>query len=333
MLDAAIVGVGRWGQTLVNSVQVAGAPVGELIRFTHGIARTPDKVSDFAKVQNLELSSDFDEALANPRIGAIVLATPHSQHCEQIVAAAAAGKHVFVEKPFTLCAADAVTAAQAARDAGIVLAVGQNRRFSPVILEISRLIEAGEMGTILHVEGNFSTEHGLAYTAEMWRAGDSESPSGGMTGMGIHIIDAFINLVGPIETARALTKRGALDVDIDDTTACLLEFKSGATGYLGTMTATPRHWRFAVFGTKAWAQMHDPDTLEWAQVDQQPETKTFAHIDIERAELEAFATAISGGASYPVPIEQVVHGIAVQDAIFASGNSAAAVTRVAATPL
>src|SRR5687767_14025424 len=98
MINAAIVGLGRWGQNLVNSVQGKS----EKIRFTTGVLRHPENAREYAKQQGLKLQSDFAKVLADPAIDAIVLATPHTIHADQVVAAAKAGKPVFSEKPFTL---------------------------------------------------------------------------------------------------------------------------------------------------------------------------------------------------------------------------------------
>src|SRR5215475_15525940 len=100
MIGAAIVGLGRWGRTLVESVQHKS----DRLRFTHAVGRDPDRHRDFAERHGLALAGDLATVLADPGIDAVVLATPHSLHGEQIIASAAAGKHVFCEKPLTLTA-------------------------------------------------------------------------------------------------------------------------------------------------------------------------------------------------------------------------------------
>src|SRR5437016_14213154 len=98
MIDAAIVGLGRWGRTLVEAVQGKS----DKLRFTRAVSRNPGRLQDAAARYRLELVSELDAVLADPGIDAVVLASPHSLHCEQIVAAATAGKAVFCEKPLTL---------------------------------------------------------------------------------------------------------------------------------------------------------------------------------------------------------------------------------------
>ena len=120
MLRMAIVGMGSWGQALVESVQGKS----EHLKFTAGYTRTAAKAADFCREHGIRQAASYEEILADRNIDGVLLATPNSQHSQQVVQAAAAGKHVFCEKPFTLNAAAARTAIEAARKAGIVLGVG-----------------------------------------------------------------------------------------------------------------------------------------------------------------------------------------------------------------
>src|SRR5205085_11829532 len=95
MIRAAIVGLGRWGQTLVNSVQGKS----EKLRFTHAVSRDHGRVRDFTAEHGLETVGALAAVLEHSAIDAVVLATPHSLHLEQILASARAGKAVFCEKP------------------------------------------------------------------------------------------------------------------------------------------------------------------------------------------------------------------------------------------
>jgi predicted dehydrogenase len=279
------------------------------------VTRTPEKVADFADRHGLPVTDDYASVLDDPEIQAVVLATPHSQHLGQIEAAAAAGKHVFVEKPLTLDASSAKEAVAACESADVVLALGHNRRFLPALKELQDMIVAGELGSVMHVEGNFSGNGAYGFRPGMWRADPTENPAGGMAAMGIHMVDALIHLCGPIASVQAQSLRQVLEIPVDDTTSMLFRFENGITGYLGTITATPRLWRMQVFGSKGWAHMRDPQTIDVRRQEGEVETLTFPALDIEFAELEAFAQAVSGGAPYPVTPEQAVHGIAVFEAV------------------
>lgn len=322
MLRCAIVGLGRWGQRLVDACMDRGQPRGDAIIFTHAVVRSTKKYEEYCARQSLLAVTDYQRLVASDDIDAVVLATPHSQHFDQIVLATTGRKHVFVEKPFTMGAGNARRAAESARNAGLVLAVGHNRRFLPAMQDLKAMLDAGQLGTITHMEGNFSGPFALQYKPSMWRADSAESPAGGMTAMGIHVVDALIYLGGPIAGVSAQSLRVVLDVDIDDTTAVLMRFENGVSAYLSTLCATARQWRLQVFGTEGWAQLRDHHILDICPVSrQEAETTIYPATDIEREELEAFADACYGHKPYTVTLEEAVHGIAVQDAIIESAKA------------
>ncbi len=327
MLDLALVGAGRWGQRLVDSVQARS----EQVRFTHAVTRDPARHARWAARTGIRLSASLAEVLAEPSVAGVVIATPHRQHAAEVIAAARAGKHVFCEKPFTLALKDAQEAADACARAGLVLAVGHNRRFLPAFKALQGQLAAGRLGELLHVEGYFAAPSGHRYTPEIWRADPAESPAGGMTGLGIHLIDAIIALLGPVATVRADSRRRVLST-IDDTTSVFLEFRSGATGTLVTLTASPRHWHLRLSGSAARAEMQGEHALATAGLDGPVTTTTWPEVDTERLELEAFAAAIAGGPPFPVTPEQAVHGVAVLEAVVRSAAEVQVLVPIAAPP-
>jgi len=320
MINAAIVGLGRWGQVLVESVQGRS----DKIRFTAGVTRTPAKAADFGRKYGIPIGADFAACLRDRDIQAVVLATPHSQHAEQIVAAARAGKHVFCEKPFALSRRDAETALDAVAKAKVAVAIGHNRRFSPCIAALKRAIDGGEIGAPIQIEGNFSAN--LAPAAGAWRASRKESPAGGMTSLGIHTVDAFIHLFGRIAEIEARSKRIALPYDCDDSTMVLMEFANGRTGYLGTVAATASFHEVRAYGSKGWAAARDHDRYEIVFTDGKRDAKTwdgysYPGMRTITDEIEAFGVAAAGGAPYPIPPEEILHGTAVLEAIIASAEA------------
>jgi predicted dehydrogenase len=319
MINAAIVGLGRWGQLLVESVQGRS----DKIRFNVGVTRTPAKAADFGKKHGIPIGGDYAAVLADKTIDAVVLATPHSQHAEQVIAAAGARKHVFCEKPFTLRRKDAETALAAAAKANVVVGIGHNRRFSPSHLELERTIAAGTLGKILHAEANFSAP--MAGAGSNWRASRVESPAGGMTSLGIHYLDAFIHLFGKIAEVDVRSARLAMPYDIDDTTSMLIGFASGHTGYLATIAATASCTYVRAYGSKGWAEARDHDRFEIVMTDGKRDAKTwdgYAYPGVRTlaAELEAFATAVEGGAPYPVTPDEILHATVALEAIIASAE-------------
>ena len=326
MIRAAIVGIGLWGQNLVNSVQGKS----EAIRFTVGATRTPARAAGFAARQGINMAASYEQVLADPEVDAVVLATPHSQHTEQIVAAAAAGKHVFTEKPLGLTVADSARAVEACARAGVTLAVGYNWRQQPALREMRRMIDDGRLGRLLHLEGNFCGPSAYRFPSGHWRHDRDEVPAGGMTGRGVHVVDAMLYLAGPIEQVTAQSFRLVQDFGMDDTTSMLFRFAGGATGYVGTVIATAETWRLQVFGSNAWVEVGDVEHLTtWdlrlSRIDranigvkQRPEILSFPKTSTERDELEHFAQAALARRALVLPDGDAVHNVAVLEAILLS---------------
>ena len=271
MICAAIVGRGRWGRNLVGSVQGKS----ERLRFTHAVVRRPEAARDFAAQHKLELLADYGRVLSDARIQAVVLATPHSLHAGQIVAAAAAGKAVFCEKPLALKRADAARAIEACQRSGVPLGLGYNKRFWPSMRELKRIVEGGALGEILHVEGHFSNETtGRFYGG--WRSENAESPAGGLTATGVHVLDAFVGLVGPVRRASAqLLGHGSGPEPLDALTV-VLEFANRASGTLACVRSTPQFWRVHVFGRNGSAEALEETDLVVRMAGAPPQRRTFA---------------------------------------------------------
>ncbi|MES2563056.1 MAG: Gfo/Idh/MocA family oxidoreductase, partial [Pseudomonadota bacterium] len=327
-INAAIVGLGRWGQNLVNSVQGKSGK----IRFTAGVLRHPENAREYAELNGLALHSTLDAVLDDRSIAAIVLATPHSVHAEQIIACARAGKPVFTEKPFTLTSSSAREAVRIAEENNVTLGVGFNWRFQPALQEIKKLLDDGTLGKLLHIEGNFCGPSVYRFGREHWRQNRDEGPAGGMTGRGVHVVDAMLYLAGQVDNVHAQSKRIALNYGIDDTTSMLFAFKGGATGYLGTLIATAETWRMQVFGSLGWAEVGDVEHLTTWQLKvclidpenlnthHRPHVRTFMQTSTERAELENFADAVCERRPLAVAGGDEAHGVAVLEAILESAK-------------
>jgi len=334
LINAAIVGMGWWGRTLVESVQNDS----DVIRFVAGTTRTvsPD-VKTFADAQKLKLADAYEALLADPNVNAVVLATPHSMHAAQVVAAAKAGKHVFCEKPFALTKAHAEAAVAATTKAGVTLGLGYNRRFHPEMTKLRNQIRNGDLGTVLHVEATMTFPNALALKPEAWRAQKDETPCGGLTPMGVHAIDGMIDLCGEIASVYCQSFHQVVPVDADDTTSMLFRMKNGSSGYLGTITATGPGFSFQVFGSKGWVRLEGMTHVAGASSEErrtrlfgtckfQPikgpaETWEAARLDVTRACLDAFGAAASGGAPFPITTSEMIHGAAVTEAVVRSAET------------
>ena len=323
MINAAIVGLGRWGKNLVNSLQGKSAK----LRFVHCVVRRPETAREFAEQQRLDVSTDFDRMLRDDRIQAVVLATPHSLHTQQIVAAAAAKKAVFCEKPLALNKMDAELAVQACRRAGVTLGLGHDKRFWGSMQELRRVAASGELGQVLHVEGHFSNESTRRYY-EGWRAGDEDAPGGGLTATGIHILDAFVAVAGPVRRAQAHVVSHPPAPEPVDTLSVFLEFSNQVSGVLCGVRTTPQYWRVHVFGKEGSVEAIGPTNLTVRKTDLQPTHLTFEPVDSLRLELEAFADAVAGRMPYPITPEQMIDGVAALEATIRSMESGGKVVAV-----
>jgi predicted dehydrogenase len=328
MIRAAIVGLGRWGQNLVNSVRGSDA-----IRFTTAHTRTEATAVGFCRDAGLRWVDSLEAILSDADIDAVVFATPHTQHSEQVIRAAGAGKHIFMEKPFSLSLADAVRARDAADRAGVVLAVGFNRRFHPSMGLLRQAVTSGRLGTLVTISAEQTALHGIAMAPDAWRARADEAPAGAMTAIGVHLVDGMIDLFGPIRQVYAEVARRAAPL-ADDTTDVLLRFANGASGHIFCSTAATPHYRMAVYGTAGFAEVlgHPMATFRMVPAGDghfstsPPEVTETPGFNMLTAELEAFAASIATGRPFPTPMEQILHGVAVFEAVAASAAQGRPVT-------
>jgi len=245
-LRVASVGLGWWGGTLAEKARLAGH---EMVRC---FARTPENREEFARVHGGRPAGSLDELLSDSDVEAVMIATPHSTHADLVAEAAGAGKHVFVDKPFTLTVAEGKRAIEAAEAAGVVLQVGQNRRRQPATRRLKKMVEDGELGMIHYAEANLSYPKGLNPRSG-WRGDPAESPAGGMAGLGVHMADNLTYLLGPAARVAAFSRRIIGVGKLDDATTATLEFHSGPLAFLGTAMVIPDIARTALWGTEAAA--------------------------------------------------------------------------------
>ncbi len=331
MLRAAIVGLGWWGKSLVAAVQGKS----DVIRFTACCTRSRNKAVEFCAEHSIALTDDYAALLADKSIDAVVLATPPSAHSEQIIRVAEAGKHVFVEKPFTLTADTARPALQAAQKANVTLAVGFNRRFHPSMNELRSRIRDGRLGAITGFLIEHTAPGGAAMRPDEWRANEEETPAGAMTGIGIHIVDAMIDLFGPIDEVHCIATKRVAPL-VHDTTSVLVKFKSGLSGVFYASFVTVPNYRIAVYGANGVAEVLKPtqDEFRFAPLTDpkaghlaqpKPEVIVTPGFDTLRAELEEFAACIRNRRPYPISPDQVLHGVEVFEAIATSAKRGAPV--------
>ncbi|MBN9428662.1 MAG: Gfo/Idh/MocA family oxidoreductase [Burkholderiales bacterium] len=323
VLDVAIIGLGWWGRIIADHIRSS-----RNLR----LVRTSDideQARGFASERGIHFSTSFDDVLADDRVQGVVLCTPHSQHTEQIVAVARAGKHVFCEKPLSLTGDDVARAVAAVESAGVTLAVGHEKRFEPPIMELMRLCKSGALGVPLQVEANFSQDKFLSLPADNWRLSTKEAPAGPMTATGIHLLDLAVAIFGEAESVHASVKQLDSPLVNGDTLAVLASFKSGGHALISAILATPYVGRFAVYGSRGWAEVRDKSHPECPQGwilttcmrAQAPQVIDMPAAPAVRYNLEAFADAALGRAAYPVSRKQMVANVCALEAAFRSAAS------------
>jgi predicted dehydrogenase len=313
-VKVALIGFGWWGKNLAKAIEGCSQINLEMI-----VSKELEDTQAYAQVHQIKVSDKFVEALSNPTIEAIILATPHSLHAEQIIAAANAGKHIFCEKPLALTHHDAKMAITACAKNNVVLGVGQNKRFWPSMQKLREVVATGALGNMMHIEGHYSNEHSTKFFSE-WRDKPTESPAGGLTGTGIHIIDALVNLAGNASEVSAHVASFRSGKDPRDASSVNVRFDNGISAYFAMIRATPFFWRIHVFGDAGSVEAIGETECVLRLSGGRLERYTFPAIDSIKYELEAFATAVStkNGTPYPISTAEMSQTIALFEAIVQS---------------
>jgi predicted dehydrogenase len=293
MLNVGIIGLGGWARRLVESVQGKS----ERLRFAAAVTGTPAKAQTFASKHGFTVSNDLKSLLADASIDAVVSAGPAGLHAAHSLAALEAGKPVLAVKPMALKRADAEALRAAAQKHRVLLALGYNRCFFPAVAELRRRVAAGDLGTLLHMEGNFCVDRyfNLKPGAD-WKTDADQVLAGALAD---HPLYAMIELLGPISEVVSHGSTRATQLPISDATATLLRFKSGASGLLTAIGATATYERTTVFGSKGWAEIREGDDFTFQPIDGEAVTQHYPESGPEKAELEAFAAAVTGEKPFP----------------------------------
>jgi predicted dehydrogenase len=321
----ALIGMGWWGKKMLAVLQAAP----EDIRVVRAVEPNHETVAELCAERGVKLSASYVDALNDPEVEAVVLATPHKLHAEQIEAAVAAGKHIFCEKPLAMTKEGAVKAVELCREAGLVLGMGHERRWDPPIAEMLAKADRGELGRIQQIEANFSHDKFLSLDRSNWRLQSENAPAGGMTATGIHLLDLSVRLLGPAESVLCICEQLSSDLPQGDTVAAFVKFKGGGTSYVSASLANPFISRFTVFGSKGWIDIRDKAHVEapdgWVVTSAMAGGPITTHevppAEPVRDNLVAFARAVRGRETYPITGDHLVDNIALLEAVFTSALS------------
>ena len=323
----ALAGFGWWGRKMFSLLHEQEAEL--------RIDAVIDPALDRAEAQRLGLRQlpDLNTALADSEIEAVILATPHEQDEQQVIACASAGKHTFCEKPLALHRAGAERMVAACRAAGVVLGIGHERRFEPPLARMLADAAAGRFGRLMQIEAHFSHDKFLALQPGNWRLDPRQAPVAGLTATGIHLTDLAIELMGEAADVRVLCENLASPLPAGDTMSCHVRFRGGGSAYISACLALPFISRFAAYGSAGWMEIRDKAHLEspqgWLVIVAQ-RGGPIQHSEVPAHEavldnLKAFAAAVRGVTPYPIRGEVMIANVALLEAIVGSAASGAVV--------
>jgi predicted dehydrogenase len=330
-VKVAMIGLGWWGKKMTAVLKKAGKDI-EIV-----CAAEPNPAgAEFAKENGFAHYANYKDALKHPGVEAVILATPHSLHAEQIKLAVKAKKHIFCEKPLSLTKKGAQAAVDACKKNKLVLGMGHERRWDPPVAKMLAMAKNGELGRIQQIEGNFSHDKFTTLDKSNWRLNKKEAPVGGMTATGIHLTDLSAALLGTAKDLRVSCEKLSSKIPQGDTMSVHIRFKGGGTSYVSASLAMPFISRFAVFGSKGWIEIRDKAHVEapdgWvvtsAMAGEQIKVEVLPPAEPVKDNLVAFAKAIRKEAAYPITGKDLVNNISILEAIIKSAAKNGAVVKV-----
>ncbi|EZP26792.1 Gfo/Idh/MocA family protein [Microbacterium oleivorans] len=256
LIDPAAVPALRWG--------VIGTGIAD--QFVHAIhahtvqravavtARDAEKTRAFADAHGIgSVHASVDALVNDPEVDVVYVATPHPLHREQALAAIAAGKHVLIEKPIALNAADAREILDAGRAAGVLVAEAMWTRYLPQADVIRQVLDAGLLGEIDLVRADFGSLVDVDPTSRMF---DPALGGGAMLDLGVYIVAFASSIIGPPTTIRAV---GTLaDTGVDDSATIALKTDAGAQAALTTTFGAVTPIEASVFGSRGRLDVLSP---------------------------------------------------------------------------
>jgi predicted dehydrogenase len=317
-----VVGLGWFGGVLAESARSSG--VADVVAC---YARTEETRAAFAEKHGCRAVGDLDEMLADPGIDGLLIATPHSTHADIAGRTVEAGKHVFVEKPLALTVADTKRVAEAASRADVEVQVGHNRRRQPANRRIKAMIDAGELGTVLQLDGMHTAAGGHKPDLPAWRKDPAECPFGGMTALGVHTVDTFHYFMGPAKKVTSFSTRIHGFNDLDEATTVLVEYESGQVASINTTYFAPPVVGLAVFGSDAaaWNEEDGKRLFTQARSDPTRSEQEVERLDTLVDEIGEFARCIRGEGVPETGVAEAIEVAAVLEAVGRSIESGSSV--------
>ena len=307
-LRVACIGIGWWSDVLADAIQRSGK-----LEILSCYTRSEEKRDKFAAKYRCRPAASYEAILADSEIEAIINTTPNDVHLATTSAAAAAGKHVFLDKPIANSVADGRAITEACRSAGVVLALGYQRRRESHFRWIRQQIDGGLFGKLVNAEANISRDRLGKIDLTSWRYQAAGMPGGVMLQIGIHYIDVLEYLIGPVHAVRGQSAQLVLPGDNPDVASLILEHENGALSTVNASYASAsEYYLMNVYGKDATAyyDLHNGLRL-LKRGENTPVAVPCAKNDTLVEELEEFAAAVRGHGHHEVGGEYATKSLAV----------------------
>jgi predicted dehydrogenase len=290
-MKVACIGMGWWSDVLADAIKRSGK-----LTIASCFSRSPEKREAFSRKYDCKAAATYEEILNDKSIEAVINTTPNAAHLETTRAAAAAGKHVFLDKPIANTIADARALTEACRKAGVVLALGYQRRREQHFRWVRRQIDEGVFGRLVNAEANISRDRLGQIDQNSWRYTAEGMPGGVMLQIGIHYTDVLEYLLGPVKAVDGRFVRLVLPGDNPDVASLILEHENGALSTLNASYASAsEYYLMNIYGKEATAYYDMHQGLRWLKRGGKTSTPVSTQKnDTIAEELEEFARAVRG---------------------------------------
>jgi predicted dehydrogenase len=307
-LRVASLGMGWWSDVLADAINRSGK-----LTITACYSRSEEKRAAFAAKYGCRAVPSYEAILADKDIEAVINTTPNGVHLETTRAAADAGKHVFLDKPIANTVSDGRRITEICRKAGVVLALGYQRRRESQFRWIKRQIDEGLFGKLVNAEANISRDRLGKIDLGSWRYQAAGMPGGVMLQIGIHYTDVLEYLIGPVKAVSGQFARLVLPGDNPDVASLVLEHENGALSTLNASYASAsEYYLMNIYGKEATAYYDMFEGLRMLKRGEEKPVKVpFANKDTIAEELEDFADAVRGGGAPEVGGEYATTSLAV----------------------
>jgi predicted dehydrogenase len=307
-INVACLGMGWWSDVLADAIKRS-----DKLKIVACYTRTEQKRQTFAAKYGCKSAPSYEAILEDRSIDAIINTTPNNVHLESTRAAAAAGKHMFLDKPIATTIADARAITAACSKAGVVLALGYQRRKESQFRWVRKQIDDGVFGKMVNAEANISRDRLGKFEAGSWRYTSEGMPGGVMLQIGIHYADVLEYLIGPIKSVMGSVAQLVLPGENPDIASLILEHENGARSTLNACYASAsEYYLMNIYGKEATAYYDLHQGMRFLKRgNDHTESVSYDKNDTIVEELEEFAAAVRGQGQPEMDGEKATASLAV----------------------